>query len=110
MRLLDKRFALIRYGEPWYAMLIGGPTSPTEPTFRISGKGTRDAFEQAERTTDIDVVARAVVLDGRRMRCATEGREKSSPSLYLHSRGVTGWQLDPMIAAKLGVPATGTTT
>lgn len=108
MLQLDKRFALIRDGQPWYPALISGRTSPTEPTFRISGNGKRDAFGQADRTTDLDTVARAVLSGGRRARFAPEGGRASS--LYCTSRGVTSWRLDPMIAARIGLPATGTTT
>jgi hypothetical protein len=40
------------------------------------------------------------------MRCAPEGAEAAN-SLDLHSRGVTGYELDPAIAASLGVPPRG---
>lgn len=109
MPAIDKRFALLRAGEPWYPVRIGGKSSPAEPTFRISGKGTRDAFGQAEQTTDIERVALAVLKEGLRSRFATEGGGPAN-GLALRGAKVTGWRLDPAIAARIGVPATGTTT
>lgn len=57
---------------------------------------------QAENVTDILTVARRVILDGRRMRCAKEGEPASS--LDLKSSGVTGYMLDANVARELGVP------
>lgn len=103
---LDKRFALLRGGEHWYAAMIderGGAGS----SFRISQKGvSRDAGGQAEKVTDILTVARRVILEGRRMRCAKEGEPASS--LDLKSSGVTGYLLDEGLARELGVPPSGT--
>lgn len=101
MPMLDKRFALIRDGQPWYAAMIRQGRDGAE-TFRISGSGTRDAFKGAEELTDLMVVARRVLLEGKRMRCAAEGGPASS--LYLSSNGVTGYRLDATIAGLLGVP------
>jgi hypothetical protein len=102
MPTLDKRFALKRGGELWYAALIesrtGGP-----PTFRISGDGTRDAKGGSEHVTDLSIAAQAVLLMGKRIRFAP-GKGKAASSLYLTSKGVTGYELDPDIAAALGVP------
>lgn len=99
---LDKRFALLRGGEHWYAATIaerGGAGS----SFRISQRGlSRDARGQAEKVTDILTVARRVILEGRRMRCAKEGEPASS--LDLKSSGVTGYMLDANVARELGVP------
>lgn len=101
MGTLDKRFALIRNGKPWYAARIAaGREGPS--TFRVSGGGTRDAHGAAEALTDLVDVARRVLLDGMRMRCAQEGG--SASSLYIRSRGVNGYVLDPTIASLLGVP------
>lgn len=94
---VDKRFALVRDGARWYAAQIAG-------TFRVSERGkTRDAYGQALATTDIVEVARLVIKEGKRMRCAPEDA-KVANSLDLESRGVTGYELDPAIAASLGVP------
>lgn len=99
---LDKRFALLRGGERWYAAMIderGG----AGPSFRISQRGvSRDARGQAERVTDILTVARRVILEGRRMRCAKEGEPASS--LDLKSSGVSGYVLDEGIARELDIP------
>lgn len=105
MTQLDKRFALIRDGQPWYAAAIIERDS-TLATFRISTRGaTRDAHGQAEQVTNLEVTVRKVLLEGKRMRCAPEGGRPSS--LDLDSRGVTGYSLEPAIASKLGLPAEG---
>lgn len=102
MANLDKRFALLRGRDHWYAAMIeerGGASS----SFRISQRGvSRDARGQAEKVTDILTVARRVILEGGRMRCAKEGEPASS--LDLKSSGVTGYMLDANIARELGVP------
>lgn len=98
----DKRFALIRDGRPWYAVRIQEKGSPLPATFRISTRGkSRDARGEAEKLSDIELVAQKVLLEGKRMRCAPEGGTTSS--LDLQSRGVQGYRLDPMIAKILGV-------
>lgn len=74
MANIDKRFALIRNGEPWYAAQIKEKGAESVPTFRISARGkSRDAHGQAEKITDIEQVAKMVLLEGMRMRCAPEG-------------------------------------
>jgi hypothetical protein len=106
MGSMDRRFALLRGDVEWFACPIED-RSTGEIAYRISERGaTRDAHGQAERVKDIEVVARRVILEGKRMRCAAEGVPPSS--LDLASRGVTGYRLDPAIAAALGVPAEGT--
>lgn len=102
---LDKRFALLRDGVHWYAAMISD-RGGSGLSFRISQKGvSRDARGEAEKITDIQTVARRVILEGKRMRCASE-REPAS-SLDLKSKGVTGYILDADIAQVLGVPVTG---
>jgi hypothetical protein len=101
MGQIDKRFALIRDGELWYAALItarGG----TFATYRISTKSeTRDAYMQAEHVSDIETVVQRVLKEGKRMRCASEHGPASS--LDLKSRGVKGYYLDPSLAIKLSI-------
>lgn len=93
---VDKRFALTRDGTRWYAVRLVG-------TFRLTERGkSRDAFGKAFTTTDITEVARLVIKEGKGMRCAREGA-RAANSLDLLSRGVTGYELDPAIATKLGV-------
>lgn len=105
MAELDKRFALIRDGKPWYAALIAGQGG-AQATYRISKRGqTRDAHNQAEQLTDIATVALRVLKEGKRMRCAPEGAPANS--LDTESRGVTGYRLDPAIARALGIPESG---
>lgn len=105
MTQLDKRFALLRGDETWYAAAIverGGDL----PTFRISTPGkSRDAHGLAEQLTDIETVAHRVLLEGKRMRCQPEGGKASS--LSLASEGVTGYRLDAGIATTLDVSAEG---
>lgn len=99
---LDKRFALLRGGEHWYAAMID-EVGGTGSSFRISRRGkSRDAHGQAEKVTDVLIVARRVILEGKRMRCAKEGG--SAVSLDLKSSGVTGYMLDTKVARELGVP------
>jgi hypothetical protein len=100
----DKSLALLRDGERWYAVRIKDRDSG-HPCFRISVRGTRDAFKLAEQVDDIEVVARRVILEGAKMRCATESSAASS--LSLKSRGVTGYELAPALADRLGVPSRG---
>jgi hypothetical protein len=98
----DKRFALLRGNEYWYAVRVLDRKTG-EATFRVSQRGvTRDAYEESERLSELETVARRVLLEGRRMRCALEGGPSSS--LDLKSREVSGYRLDPVIAALLGVP------
>lgn len=104
MSNIDKRFALIRDGQPWYAVRIQERGSALPATFRISARGeSRDAHGQSEKLTEIELVAQKVLQEGRRMRCAPEGGTASS--LDLGSRGVEGYRLDPLIAKTLGVPS-----
>ena len=99
MALLDKRFSLIREdGSEWFAAMVKDSETGVA-TFRISGDGSRDAFNQAEQLREIEKVVSRVVLEGRRMRCAPEGGRASS--LYLKS--VKGYRVDPSIAVKLGI-------
>lgn len=101
---IDKRFALIRDGQPWYAVRIQERGSTLAPTFRISTRGeSRDAHGQSEKLTEIEIVAQKVLHEGKRMRCAPEGGTASS--LDIKSQGVQGYRLDPLIANKLGVPS-----
>lgn len=103
---IDKRFALIRDDQLWYAVRIQERNSTNVPTFRISIRGkSRDAYGQAEKLTDIEGVVKKVLQDGKRMRCATENG--SANSLDINSRGVQGYCLDPLIAKQLGIPSKG---
>jgi hypothetical protein len=103
---IDKRFALIREGQPWYAVKIQERGSALAATYRISTRGeSRDAKGQSEKLTEIESVARKVLTEGRRMRCAEENGPASS--LDIKSRGVRGYHLDPQIAEKLGIPSHG---
>jgi hypothetical protein len=104
MPALDKRFALIRDGAPWYAARIEDRTTKRS-TFRISGNGTQGRFGQAQQTEDLEAAARAVLRDGLALRFAPEGGKANT--LYLKGDQVTGWQLDPAIAARLGVAPAG---
>ncbi len=105
MTQLDKRFALLRGNEPWYAAAIT-ERGAASPTFRISTPGeSRDAHGLAEQLTDVETVARRVLLEGKRMRCQPEGGKASS--LSLASKDVTGYRLDAGLAATLGVKTEG---
>lgn len=96
MMKLDQRFALVRDGARWFAAEIAG-------TYRVSKRGlTRDAYDQSLKETDLEIVAKLVINEGMRIRCSPGGQAASS--LDLQSRGVTGYQLDPQIASRLGVP------
>jgi hypothetical protein len=107
MAKIDKRFALIRGGEPWYAAIITARGS-AEGTYRISKKGeTRDAKGQVEHVLDIEIVVRRVLEERKRMRCALE--KGDARSLDLESRGVEGYSLDPILASRLGFPLKETT-
>ena len=74
--------------------------------YRVSGDGTRDARKEAEQLTDVALVARRVICDGKRMRCAPEA-DATPSSLYLRSKGVTGYKLDESIAKAINVPPQG---
>lgn len=106
MAKIDTRFALMREDTPWYAVVIaerGGHLA----TYRISQPGkSRDAHGQSEKLTDVEIVVKRVLQEGKRMRCAPDNLSAPS-SLYLKSAGVTGYQLDPTLARKLGLPAKG---
>lgn len=103
MTRLDKRFALIRDGQSWYAALIEERGSGAA-TYRVSEVGkTRDAYGEAEKLTDLETVAHRVLREGRRMRCLLEGGTASS--LHAKSRRVSGYRLDADIASSLGVPS-----
>jgi hypothetical protein len=105
MGQIDKRFALIRDGEPWYAALITARGS-TLATYRISTRReTRDAYLQAEHLSDIETVVQRVLKEGKRMRSTPENGPASS--LDLKSKGVKGYCLNPSLAIKLGVAAKG---
>jgi len=79
-----------------------------QTAFRISKFGeTRDAKKQAEQVVEMELVARRVLLQNMRMRCAPNDGASAPISLGLSSRGVTGYVLDAAIAARLGVPPTG---
>lgn len=104
MPQLDKQFALVRDGKHWYPARIAKRGSRAG-MFRISERcKSRDAGGQAECLDDIETVARRVLMERRRMRCVPEGAATTN-SLDLDSKGVTGYQLDPAIAARLGLPA-----
>ncbi|GAA4400238.1 hypothetical protein [Quisquiliibacterium transsilvanicum] len=106
MPKIDKRFALVRDGQLWYAAMIEDRDTH-QSTFRISEFGkTRDAGKQAEQVVDIELVARRVLLQKMRMRCAPVAEGAAASSLGLNSRRVTGYVLDAAIAARLGVPPT----
>ena len=102
MALLDKRFALIRNGELWYAARIEDRTT-RRSTFRISGNGTQDRFGQAKQTEDLEVAARAVLSEKLALRFAPEG----GPANTLYLKSAESWKLDPAIAARIGVAPTG---
>lgn len=105
MTQLDKRFASLRGNEAWYAAAIV-ERGAALPTFRISTPGeSRDAHSLAEQLADVEMVARRVLLEGKRMCCQPEGGKASS--LSLASMGVKGYRLDASIAATLGVSAEG---
>lgn len=107
MSQLDKRFALVRDGQLWYAVTVTDRDTH-QSTFRISEFGkTRDAKKQAEQLVDLDLVAQRVLLQNMRMRCAPGDKAAPASSLGLSSRGVTGYVLDAAIAARIGVPPTG---
>ncbi|WKU19018.1 hypothetical protein [Advenella alkanexedens] len=109
MAEIDKRFALIRNGQPWYAVRIQERGKAIAPTYRISIRGkSRDAYDQSEKLTDIKSVAQKVLCEGKRMRCAQEGGPASS--LDIKSQGVQKYRLDPHIAKDLGVPSEGDTS
>ena len=97
MAEIDKSFALIRNGQPWYAARIQERRKATEPTYRITIKGkSRDAYDQSEKLTDIKIVAQKVLCEGKRMRCAQEGGPASS--LDIKSKDVQKYYLDHHIA------------
>lgn len=100
MAILDKRFALIRNGEPWYAARIEDRTTKRS-TFRIGGNGTQ--FRQATQTDDLEVAARAVLRDRMALRFAPEGG--AANTLYLTS--AQSWQLGPALTARIGIAPTG---
>lgn len=104
MAQVDGRFGLRRGGTIWYAARVAKSAMGLS-TFRVSVTGTRDAFGQADEYTDVELVARRVILEGAKMRC-TDGTGSPS-SLSLKSRGVSGYVLDSVIAKKLGVPPEG---
>jgi len=64
----DRRFALMRGTEPWYAVMIEDRDTQ-KIAFRVSGKGKRDAHKQAQQLTDLREVARFVIRDGMKVRC-----------------------------------------
>ena len=91
----DTRFALIDTdGDERFAAIING-------TFQI-GKAKDDA------PTDIEKFAHAILVDGRggRFVCA-DGRKPAVLKFLGRPRAVVGYRLDPQIAAKLGIPTTG---
>lgn len=101
---IDKRFALIRNGQPWYAVRIQAKGETTPPTYRISMRGeSRDAHKQAETFTDIKSVAKKGLFEGKRMRCAKEGGPASS--LDIKNTNVQRYYLDHHIAKHLGIPS-----
>lgn len=106
MAKIDTRFALIRDGNPWYAVTIP-ERGNSRSTYRISQRGvSRDAHGQSEKLTDIETVVTRVLREGKRMRCAPDN-VLSPSSLDLESAGVEGWQLEPALAHQLGLPAGG---
>ena len=106
MAKIDTRFALIRHGKPWYAVTITERRTGSV-TYRISQRGvSRDAHGQSEKLRDVEIVVTRVLQEGKRMRCAPD--ELSPPSsLDLESTDVEGWQLETVLASKLGFPAEG---
>jgi hypothetical protein len=106
MAKIDIRFALIRDEKPWYAVLIA-EREGRAATYRISQRGvSRDAHGQSEKLTDVELVVKRVLQEGKRMRCAPDNMSPPS-SLDLKSAGVAGYQLDPTLARKLALPAKG---
>jgi len=91
----DTRFALIDTdGDERFAAIING-------TFQI-GKA------KDETLTDIERFAHAILVDGRdgRFVCAN-GRKPALLKFIGRPRAVVGYRLDTQIAAKLGIPTTG---
>lgn len=106
MTELDRRFALMRDGTPWYAARVADRDFGHR-SFRVSRRGkSRDAHGGAEPVDDIETLVRRIVMEGARMRC-TPGASKPCSSLDLSSRGVTCYVMDPALAVRLGMPASG---
>ena len=106
MAELDKRFALIRDdGRHWYAarMLRDGVAA-----FHVTTRGkSRDANGQTEeRLTDVADAAERVLQQGKRIRFGYENGPAPA-SLDKISGGVVGYEIDPAIASKLGIPCAG---
>jgi hypothetical protein len=91
----DTRFALIDTdGDERFAAIIDG-------TFQV-GK------EKADTPSDIEKFAHAILVDGRggRFVCA-DGRKPALLKFRGQPRAVVGYRVAPEIAAKLGIPSTG---
>lgn len=73
MAQVDRRFGLRRGGTIWYAARVAKSAMGLS-TFRVSVTGTRDAFGQADEYTDVELVARRVILEGAKMRCTPTGQ------------------------------------
>lgn len=82
-------------GDERFAAIING-------TFQI-GKGRK------RTPTDIETFARAILIEGEdgRFVCA-DGRKPGILKFSGRAREARSYRLDPMIAAKLGIPAQGT--
>lgn len=82
-------------GDERFAAIING-------TFQI-GKGRK------RTPTDIETFARAILIEGEdgRFVCA-DGRKPGILKFSGRAKEARSYRLDPMIAAKLGIPAQGT--
>ena len=92
----DTRFALIDSdGEERFAAIIDG-------TFQV-GK------VRESTPTNIEEFTRAVLVEGRdgRFVCA-DGRKPAVLKFMGRPRAVVGYRIDASLAAKLGIPASGT--
>jgi hypothetical protein len=68
MAKIDIRFALVRDEKPWYAVLIA-EREGRAATYRVSQRGvSRDAHGQSEKLTDVEMVVKRVLQEGKRHR------------------------------------------
>jgi hypothetical protein len=92
---IDKSFYLIHTtGAKLYPCLVKNSHTGSV-AFRIAEPGKRDAFEEAEETTDIAVVLDKVRNHGYSVRARAEGG-RSKSSYRLHGRSITGIGPEPV--------------